>query len=76
MPETTAKPFRYELIVGSPSGGVITSSSGMQIAGTRALGDLDEPLATVMIAGGRRRPCATSRRTRGCSNGSRAAHRT
>ena len=52
MPETTANPFQYELIVASPSGGVITSSSGMQIAGTRALGDLDEPLDTVMIAGG------------------------
>lgn len=52
MPETTARPFRYELIIASPSGGVITSSSGMQIAGTCALDDLDQLLDTLMIAGG------------------------
>lgn len=52
MPETTAEPFRYELIVASPSGGAIASSSGMQIAGTRALADLDGHLDTLMIAGG------------------------
>lgn len=52
LPATTAAPFRYELIVASPAGGAITSSSGLQIAGTRALADLNEPLDTVMIAGG------------------------
>jgi transcriptional regulator GlxA family with amidase domain len=52
LPETTAEPFRYELIVASPAGGAITSSSGLQVAGTRALDDLNEPLDTVMVAGG------------------------
>src|SRR5262245_17575460 len=52
LPETTAEPFRYELIVASPAGGAIASSSGLQIAATRALADLNEPLDTVMIAGG------------------------
>lgn len=52
MPEITAEPFRYELIVASPSGGVITSSSGMQVAGTRAIADLHDDLDTLMIAGG------------------------
>jgi transcriptional regulator GlxA family with amidase domain len=33
-------------------GGAITSSSGLQIAGTRALFDLVGPLDTVMVAGG------------------------
>jgi transcriptional regulator GlxA family with amidase domain len=51
MPATTAAPFRYETIVASPSGGAITSSSGLQIGGTRALADLREPLDTVMVAG-------------------------
>jgi transcriptional regulator GlxA family with amidase domain len=31
---------------------VVASSTGLQIAGTRALGDLHEPLDTVTIAGG------------------------
>jgi transcriptional regulator GlxA family with amidase domain len=52
MPATTAAPFRYETIVASPMGGAITSSSGLQIAGTRALADLMGPLDTVMVAGG------------------------
>jgi transcriptional regulator GlxA family with amidase domain len=39
-------------MVVSPSGGAIISSSGLQIAGTRALADLREPLDTVMVAGG------------------------
>jgi transcriptional regulator GlxA family with amidase domain len=52
MPEVAATPFKYELIIASPSGGAITSSSGMEIAGTRAIADLDEELDTLMIAGG------------------------
>jgi transcriptional regulator GlxA family with amidase domain len=52
LPETTAEPFWYELTVASPSGGTVTSSSGLQVAGTRALGELGEPLDTIMIAGG------------------------
>jgi transcriptional regulator GlxA family with amidase domain len=52
MPEATAEPFHYELIVASPSGGVITSSSGMQVAGTCAIGDVHQDLDTLMIAGG------------------------
>lgn len=52
LPATSAEPFRYEPIVASPAGGIIASSSGMQIAGTRAIADLDEDLDTVMIAGG------------------------
>jgi transcriptional regulator GlxA family with amidase domain len=52
LPETTAQPFRYEMIVASPAGGAITSSSGLQVAGTRALADLNEPLDTLMVAGG------------------------
>lgn len=52
LPKTTAEPFRYELIVASPAGGAITSSSGLPVAGTRALADLHEPLDTVIVAGG------------------------
>lgn len=52
MPETAAAPFRYELIVASPSGGVITSGSGMQIASTRTIADLPDDLDTLLIAGG------------------------
>lgn len=51
LPATTANPFRYEPIVASPSGGTIASSSGLEIAATRAVGEL-EPLDTIMIAGG------------------------
>lgn len=52
MPEIAAEPFRYELIVASPSGGVITSSSGMQVSGTRAIADLDDDVDTLLISGG------------------------
>lgn len=52
MPEITAVPFRYELIVASPAGGTITSSSGLQIAGTTAIAELDEEIDTLMVAGG------------------------
>jgi transcriptional regulator GlxA family with amidase domain len=52
MPAVTAAPFRYELILASPSGGTIASSSGMQIAGTRAIAEFDEDIDTLLIAGG------------------------
>jgi len=52
LPQPGPSPFRYDLIVASPGGGVIASNSGLQIAGTRAIGDLDEDLDTIIIAGG------------------------
>jgi transcriptional regulator GlxA family with amidase domain len=52
LPQPGPSPFRYELIVASPGGGVITSNSGLQIAGTRPVGELDDDLDTIFIAGG------------------------
>ncbi|HEY9281200.1 MAG TPA: GlxA family transcriptional regulator [Eoetvoesiella sp.] len=52
MPKIAAEPFRYELIIASPAGGMITSSSGMQIAGTLAIADLNENLDTIIVSGG------------------------
>src|SRR5258705_6376174 len=75
LPQPGPSPFRYELFVASPSGGVITSNSGLQISGTRGIGELDEDLDTLFIAGGRRRPCATSRPIPIFSSGSPRAHR-
>jgi len=51
LPPHAPEPFRYEFIVASPSGGVITSSSGLAVAGTRAIGELDMDIDTLMIAG-------------------------
>jgi transcriptional regulator GlxA family with amidase domain len=52
LPEVAANPFRYEVTIASPAGGVITSSTGIQLAGTIALADLPDDLDTVMVAGG------------------------
>ncbi len=52
LPQPGPSQFRYELIVASPGGGVITSNSGLQISGTRRIGELDDDLDTIFIAGG------------------------
>jgi transcriptional regulator GlxA family with amidase domain len=52
LPQSGPAPFRYELIVASPRGGAISSSSGLQIAATRAIGELDDDLDTIVISGG------------------------
>ena len=52
LPQPGPSPFRYELIVASPTGGVITSNSGLQISGTRKVGELDDDLDTIIVAGG------------------------
>ena len=52
LPQPGPAPFRYELIVASPAGGVITSNSGLQISATRALDALDADLDTIFVAGG------------------------
>ena len=52
LPQPGPSPFRYELIVASPRGGVITSNSGLQISGTRAISELDDDLDTIFISGG------------------------
>lgn len=56
LPRLAPDPFRYELIVASPAGGTITSSSGMQIAATRSLTELEADIDTLMIAGGPEAP--------------------
>lgn len=51
MPERTAQPLHYEIVVASPAGGTIASSSGLALAGTvplEALADID----TLLISGG------------------------
>jgi len=52
LPQPGPSPFRYELIVASPGGGVITSNSGLQISGTRGISELDDDLDTIFISGG------------------------
>lgn len=52
LPQPGPSPFRYELMVASPKGGVIASNSGLQISGTRAIGELDDDLDTILVSGG------------------------
>lgn len=52
LPQPGPSPFRYEMIVASPEGGVITSNSGLQIANTTKIIELDDDLDTILIAGG------------------------
>jgi transcriptional regulator GlxA family with amidase domain len=52
IPESGPSALRYEMIVASPEGGIVTSNSGLQIAGTTPMAELDETLDTVIVAGG------------------------
>ncbi len=52
LPQPGPSPFRYELIVASPSGGGVTSNSGLQISGTKAIDKLEDDLDTILVAGG------------------------
>ncbi len=52
LPQPGPSPFRYEMIVASPEGGVITSNSGLQLANTVKFSELDHDLDTILIAGG------------------------
>ena len=52
MPEIAAQPFRYELVIASPHGGMITSSSGLPIAGTLPWRELDADIDTILVSGG------------------------
>jgi transcriptional regulator GlxA family with amidase domain len=52
LPEIAADPFHYELVVASPAGGTITSSSGLPIADTLALAELDSDIDTLIVSGG------------------------
>ncbi len=51
-PEVGAAPFRYEIVVASPSGGVIVTNSGLQIADVARLSDLPGDIDTIMVVGG------------------------
>ncbi len=62
LPQIGAAPFRYAVTVASPFGGIITSSSGLQVAGTKALADLDDDVDTLIVAGAPKGHCATWRR--------------
>jgi transcriptional regulator GlxA family with amidase domain len=52
LPQPGPEPFRYEMITASPNGGTITSNSGLQIAATQAIADLDDDLDTIIVSGG------------------------
>lgn len=52
MPDLAASPLRYEIVVASPAGGTITSSSGLSLAGTVPLEALEPDIDTLLISGG------------------------
>jgi transcriptional regulator GlxA family with amidase domain len=52
MPELAARPLHYEIVVASPDGGTITSSSGLALAGTVPLAALGSDIDTLLISGG------------------------
>jgi transcriptional regulator GlxA family with amidase domain len=52
MPDLAANPLHYEIIVASPAGGTITSSSGLSLAGTLPLEALGPDIDTLLISGG------------------------
>ncbi|OEO28184.1 hypothetical protein VW23_005990 [Devosia insulae DS-56] len=52
MPALAARPLHYEIVLASPSGGNISSSSGLAVAGTVPLADLDPDIDTLLISGG------------------------
>lgn len=51
-PSKGVSPFRYEVVIASPKGGVMSSNSGLQFAGTAALDKLAGPFDTIMVVGG------------------------
>lgn len=51
-PEVGAAPFRYEILVASPDGGVIVTNSGLQIANVARLSDLPDDIDTIVVLGG------------------------
>src|SRR5215217_1145767 len=52
MPDLAASPLHYEIVVASPTGGNITSSSGLALAGTLPLDALGSDIDTLLISGG------------------------
>ena len=52
MPAVSAAPIHYEIVIASPLGGTITSSSGIQVANTLALAELEDDIDTLIISGG------------------------
>jgi len=56
MPALAATPLHYEIVVASPAGGNITSSSGLQLAGTVPLTELPPDIDTLLISGGPEAP--------------------
>jgi transcriptional regulator GlxA family with amidase domain len=47
-----ADPFRYEIVIASPHGGKISTTSGLQIADSLPLADVPGVIDTVMMVGG------------------------
>lgn len=56
MPRLSPHPFSYELVVASPAGGTITSSSGIAVADTVALDQVGPGIDTLLVAGGPEAP--------------------
>jgi transcriptional regulator GlxA family with amidase domain len=56
MPDLAASPLRYEIVMVSPSGGTITSSSGLSLADTLPLEALGSDIDTLLISGGPEAP--------------------
>lgn len=52
MPTLAASPVHYEIVVASPAGGSIRSSSGLEISGTVPIEALDPDIDTLLISGG------------------------
>lgn len=52
IPELAARPLLYEIVVASPTGGTIASSSGLALAGTVPLETLGSDIDTLLISGG------------------------
>lgn len=52
MPELAARPLHYEIVVASPAGGAVTSSSGLSLADTLPLEALGPDVDTLLLSGG------------------------
>lgn len=51
-PDVGAAPFRYEILVASAGGGLVDTTSGLQLASAVSLSDLPDDLDTIMVVGG------------------------
>ena len=51
-PSNGPAPFKYELVVSSPKGGMLEANSGLRIASSVALSRVTGPVDTIVVAGG------------------------